>query len=71
MQVVYDTVRIEVCAERDPKGLYAKAKAGLIPNFTGISAPYEPPLAPDIHLRTGESSAEAMAEQVAEAVLRR
>jgi adenylylsulfate kinase-like enzyme len=34
---------LEVCEERDPKGLYKKARAGKIPNFTGITAPYEPP----------------------------
>ena len=38
--------------ERDPKGLYAKAKAGELINFTGIDAPYEPPINPEIHLRT-------------------
>ncbi len=70
IEVFVDT-SVEVCAARDPKGLYAKARAGLIPNFTGVSAPYEPPLAPDIHLRAGERSAEAMAELVADAVLRR
>ncbi len=70
LEVFVDTP-IEVCAARDPKGLYAKARAGLIANFTGISAPYEEPSAPDLHLRAGEMSAEAMAERVAEAVLRR
>ena len=70
LEVFVDTP-VEICATRDPKGLYAKARAGLIPNFTGVSAPYEAPLTPDIHLRTGEHSAEAMAELVANAVLRR
>lgn len=60
---------IEACITRDPKGLYAKAKAGLIPNFTGLGSPYEPPEIPDIHVKTGESGAEACAEQVL-AVLR-
>ncbi|MCA3368666.1 MAG: sulfate adenylyltransferase subunit CysN [Roseomonas sp.] len=55
---------IETCIARDPKGLYVKAKAGLIPNFTGISSPYEAPEQPDIHLKTGECSAEQCAEQV-------
>ena len=44
----------EVCLQRDPKGLYRKAQEGLIPVFTGVSDPYEPPLAPDLILRTGE-----------------
>lgn len=55
---------IEACMARDPKGLYAKAKAGLIPNFTGLGSPYEPPENPEIHLKTGELDAEACAEQV-------
>lgn len=59
---------IETCIARDPKGLYAKAKAGLIPNFTGISSPYEAPEYPDIHLKTEDFTAEACAEQVLEAL---
>ena len=55
---------IESCIARDPKGLYAKAKAGLIPNFTGINSPYEAPENPDIHLNTGNFTAEECAEQV-------
>ena len=45
---------IEVCRKRDPKGLYLKAEAGVIPTFTGITDPYEPPSAPELVLRTGE-----------------
>ncbi len=48
---------IEVCEERDVKGLYAKARRGEIENFTGIDDPYEPPLNPEIHLRTDSSTA--------------
>jgi bifunctional enzyme CysN/CysC len=62
---------IETCMARDPKGLYAKAKAGLIPNFTGLGSPYEPPEAPDIHLHTGDSSAEACAARVLAALRQR
>src|SRR5437868_6517026 len=47
---------LEVCEQRDVKGLYEKARAGKIPEFTGISAPYEPPLEPEITLRTHELS---------------
>jgi adenylylsulfate kinase-like enzyme len=43
---------LEVCEQRDPKGLYAKARANEIKNFTGISAPYEAPIAPEIELPT-------------------
>jgi adenylylsulfate kinase len=45
---------IEVCEQRDPKGMYKKARAGIIKEFTGISAPYEPPEKPEIHLRTDQ-----------------
>lgn len=49
---VHVNAPLEVCEQRDPKGLYRKARAGLIQHFTGISAPYEPPLTPEIELHT-------------------
>lgn len=49
---VFLNAPVEVCAQRDPKGLYAKARAGEIKDFTGVSAPYEPPLNPEMELRT-------------------
>ena len=49
---------------RDPKGLYRKARAGKIRNFTGIDSPYEPPESPEMHIDTGRVSAEQAAEQV-------
>lgn len=55
---VYVNPGIDVCAERDPKGLYARAYAGEIANFTGISAPYEAPEAPEIELDTSVLSVE-------------
>jgi adenylyl-sulfate kinase len=48
---VFVNTPIEVCVERDPKGLYARAKAGQLPGFTGVDDPYEPPVAPDVELR--------------------
>jgi adenylylsulfate kinase len=45
---VYVQASVEVCEQRDPKGLYKKARAGQVPEFTGISAPYEEPLKPEI-----------------------
>ena len=51
LEVFVDTP-IETCRRRDPKGLYAKADQGLIPNFTGVSAPYESPERPDVHIRS-------------------
>lgn len=49
---VYVKTSVETCEERDPKGLYKKARNGVIPEFTGISAPYEAPLRPEITLET-------------------
>jgi adenylyl-sulfate kinase len=53
---VYVNSPLDVCEQRDPKGLYAKARSGLLKNFTGVSAPYEPPLNPEIELRTDTMS---------------
>ncbi len=53
---VYVNTPIEVCESRDPKKLYAKARAGEIPNFTGISAPFEAPKHPEIELHTDKAS---------------
>lgn len=50
---VYCNAGLEVCEARDPKGLYKKARAGQIPEFTGISSPYEAPEAPELDLATG------------------
>jgi adenylylsulfate kinase len=57
---------IAICEQRDPKGLYKKARAGLIPNFTGISDPYEPPEKPELHLVNEGITPEAAAKQVVE-----
>jgi adenylylsulfate kinase len=56
VEVFVDTP-LEVCERRDPKGLYKKARAGEIKNFTGISDPYEPPESPEIVIRGGDDSA--------------
>jgi bifunctional enzyme CysN/CysC len=65
LEVFVDTP-IELCEQRDPKGLYAKARAGEILGFTGIDDPYEPPLAPELVLRPGDGTAEAMARRILE-----
>jgi bifunctional enzyme CysN/CysC len=52
---------LEVCEARDPKGLYGKARAGLIPNLTGIGSPYEPPEEPELVLASGEGEAHQLA----------
>jgi adenylylsulfate kinase len=53
-----------VCAERDVKGLYKKAFAGEIPQFTGVSDPYEPPAAPELHIKTNEEEPHESARRV-------
>ena len=53
---VYVSTSLETCEARDPKGLYKKARAGQIPEFTGISAPYEAPERPELVLDTGKLS---------------
>ena len=55
---------VEVCKERDPKGLYEKAEAGEIPNFTGISAPYEEPESPEVVVRTHEEDVETCVDRI-------
>ncbi len=59
---------LEVCKERDTKGLYAKAEAGEIANFTGVSAPYEAPEDPDVVVNTDEDDVEACVDQIVEAL---
>jgi bifunctional enzyme CysN/CysC len=61
---VFVDAPLEVCEARDPKHLYEKARAGIILNFTGIDAPYEPPPEPDLRLPTTKASAETLAEQL-------
>ena len=70
MEVFVDAP-LEDCERRDPKGLYRKARAGTIRNFTGIDSPYERPEAPDVHLLTSGQRAEQLAEQLTEQLLTR
>jgi bifunctional enzyme CysN/CysC len=63
IEIFVDTP-LEVAEERDVKGLYKKAREGLIKNFTGIDSPYEAPLAADIHLDTTAGDSEALADQI-------
>lgn len=62
---------LEVCEQRDIKGLYAKARAGEIKNFTGIDAPFEAPQEPQIELHTGVQSIEESVEQALDFILPR
>lgn len=61
---VYVDIPIEVAEQRDPKGLYKKARAGEIKDFTGISAPYEAPENPEIVIKTHENSVEECVAQI-------
>ncbi|MEM6498836.1 MAG: adenylyl-sulfate kinase [Pseudomonadota bacterium] len=55
---------IEVCTARDPKGLYAKAARGEISNYTGIDSPYEPPMSPEINLKTANAAPDQLVDQI-------
>jgi sulfate adenylyltransferase len=63
IEVFVDTP-LEVCEERDPKGMYARAREGLIKDFTGIDDPYESPTNPEIVLETIHSSPQTNAERI-------
>jgi len=63
LEIFVDTP-LEECMRRDPKGLYARARAGALPNFTGISSPYETPQAPELVLKTAETSSEEFADRL-------
>jgi len=61
---VYVKCPLEVCEKRDPKGLYKKAKAGIIKNFTGIDDPYEEPLNPEVVVETDKMSVDECVERI-------
>lgn len=65
---IYVSTPLDVCEERDVKGLYQKARNGQIPNFTGISAPYEVPETPDLEVDTSQLSLEAAVEQILQSI---
>jgi bifunctional enzyme CysN/CysC len=70
LEIFVDTP-VDECRRRDPKGLYRRADAGQIRNFTGVDAPYEPPLDPEMRLETLSAPPEMLAEQVVEELRRR
>jgi len=70
LEIFVDTP-VDECRRRDPKGLYQRADAGQIRNFTGVDAPYEAPENPEIRLRTLDATPEVLAEQVVDALLDR
>ena len=65
---VFVNAPLATCETRDVKGLYKKARANQLPEFTGISSPYEPPLAPELDLRTDRDSIEACLDKLVAAV---
>lgn len=67
---IYIKADLSTCEERDPKGLYKKARAGEIPEFTGISAPYEPPAQPDLEVDTAELPIEACVDRIVDYIER-
>ena len=62
--LVHIATPVEVCEQRDRKGLYAKARAGIIPEFTGVSDPYEEPADADVTIDTQSATPEEAAQQV-------
>lgn len=68
IEVFVDT-SLEECERRDPKGLYRKARAGEVSNFTGIDSPYEMPVTPELHLQNDGADLNALAEQLVSRVL--
>ena len=65
---VYVKCPIEECSRRDPKGLYAKQKSGIISGLTGIDAPYEEPQEPDVIVKTHEYSIDECVSQIIKAM---
>ena len=63
---VFVDASLATCEQRDPKGLYAKARRGELKNFTGIDSPYEAPLAPEVHLQSTSTAPETLAEEIAQ-----
>lgn len=61
---VYVQISVEDAEKRDPKGLYKKARAGIIPEFTGVSAPYEEPENPEIYIKSAETPVEDAVAQI-------
>jgi len=69
IEVFIDTP-LAICESRDPKGLYKKARAGDIPNFTGISSSFDVPESPDIHVHTAEQTIEQCADQIVDYLIK-
>lgn len=66
---VFIDAPIEICEQRDPKGLYQKARCGEIKNFTGIDSPYEAPMNPDIHIKTDVMSVDESVQLIIDTLI--
>ena len=69
--LVHVATPLNVCESRDRKGLYAKARAGTIPEFTGISDPYELPQCPDLTVDTSSSGVDAVVDRILDSAIER
>jgi bifunctional enzyme CysN/CysC len=65
LEVFVDTP-LDLAEQRDPKGLYRKARRGEIKNFTGLDSPYEPPIAPEIRIETAQCTPDEAADRIIE-----
>jgi len=70
IEIFVDTP-LAVCEERDPKGLYKKARRGELKNFTGLDSPYEPPLKPELLLDAGSADPGDLADRIIDFMHRR
>jgi adenylylsulfate kinase len=68
---IYVECPLDVCQKRDPKGLYSQAKQGQIDNFTGLTSPYEPPLSPEIILKSDINDIQSCTMQVLTALIKK
>ncbi len=68
---IYVNTPLEICEQRDIKGLYAKARAGIIKNFTGIDSPYEEPKNPAVEIKTVDTTIEESVQQILDKLLHR
>lgn len=68
---IYVNTPLEICEQRDEKGLYAKARAGIIKNFTGIDSPYEEPENPEVEVKTTEMNIEESVQKILDKLLPR
>ena len=68
---IYCSASLAVCEKRDTKGMYKKAKAGIVPEFTGISSPYEPPVLADLEIDTGTLTLKSYVEMVIQELQKR